>query len=1359
MDHSQILLPEQIREIRKALCLSQEQAGKLLGGGPSAFTKYETGLQKPSASMNSLLRILDVYPDVLSVLTGKPASEPLLKHPTPFDITGDEISSLRPQELDKLLLTLLTAEAELNYLSIRDLKIAENINAPDSGEDGRILWSNGPDNTQFLPGRFCVFQLKAREMYPGDVEKEMCVKGKEKIKPLLRSVIENHGHYIIISTKQCNQLQIKKRNNKILTVLQTNGLGAYKDQVHFMDGGKLTEWVNSNPHIALWVREKLNLRPLGNLITLEHWSSRSEHFGDFVEDPRLIKLVDRINNTAIQPQGVLRVVGLSGIGKSRLCLEALKRISTVNGNYGTLSDYVMYTELYSNGGPEDVIHLVERLSISGGRAIIVVDECPPKIHNKLKRIIQYNNSRITLITLYDEVPEWVNSETIEIEATHIQVIQQIIKNVTGAMDSTDQARIASLSDGFPDVAIRIAKESNMTGHFMDPTDGKLIDQFILGLDTRGGNQLLRSAQLLSVFDQAKLDYNFGHPNQGGNDLSIIAELDERISPDLLYEDIQELIEQKIVKNRGNFVTLQPQPIAIRLAVRRWKRWNESFWDKVLAGNIGHQLNISAAKRLGEMNATDIAKKVVRHVCRINGPFDQDDCFDHSGNVLVLSELAKSNPSSVVECIERRFKSIDDLGKLSDHVRKHLFTALSYIVFHSETFEKGASLLLQLEVARQATDLPDSSKPFAALFSSELGSTQADGQQRLQFLEEIIVDAIEKRNCAYLKCIIDALSEGLKTDWFSRMISSEIQGSRKILEPWSPISHEEWFDYVNKCLIFLGKLAQQTDDVGEKARLEIGNMIPSLVLAGFFETIEKIINDLNVVSDFRMNALRELNVTLEYSSDKIEKQLQHKINILVETLAPTSLQERVQKYLAEYPMREFGEEDQHNNDISEIAPELIEHRSILLEILPKICSGNHFRAYELGESIAQHDQSTELLAPMIDAVTNVHSDSRNYDLLLGYLNGLYVNSPDKVEDFKENAFQSSELSKVAIMICSKIGLKVHDIDLAIDAMINGILSPWDLHHWAKIFVIERVEPEKVTELIDTMIDYSGSSYVLAIAILGRILLHQPSNSSSLEFHDFGPQLDKLVMNLNRWNREKLAIPAQVQNSGIEITMIEYYLEQIVKWMLEGGRRVSDSCKFALQIAQVYVHTDQGHELNAGFSIPNSILIQLLEEFPDIVWQIIGGRIIQDYTFAQRMRFVLGDPYVIKRNHKPPIMCISEDVLLAWCHAHPEHGPSFLAQCVPFLSKDDGEITPFMVRLLNDFGDRNDVRKSVQIHMHPYHWIDSCTGHYKRLVKVFEQLSNHPNPRLRPWAREIKGKLVERLAQEKINDSDRITQGYQ
>jgi HTH-type transcriptional regulator/antitoxin MqsA len=63
-----LLEPEQIRHIRKKLRLSQEAAGLLIGGGPQAFQKYESGDLLPSRAVSSALILLDHDPDALAVL-------------------------------------------------------------------------------------------------------------------------------------------------------------------------------------------------------------------------------------------------------------------------------------------------------------------------------------------------------------------------------------------------------------------------------------------------------------------------------------------------------------------------------------------------------------------------------------------------------------------------------------------------------------------------------------------------------------------------------------------------------------------------------------------------------------------------------------------------------------------------------------------------------------------------------------------------------------------------------------------------------------------------------------------------------------------------------------------------------------------------------------------------------------------------------------------------------------------------------------------------------------------------------------------------------------------------------------------
>ena len=67
-----ILSPSEIRHIRKdVLKLTQEEAGKIFGGGKNGFSRYERGEIKPLPAISNLLKMLERHPEDLAYLINK----------------------------------------------------------------------------------------------------------------------------------------------------------------------------------------------------------------------------------------------------------------------------------------------------------------------------------------------------------------------------------------------------------------------------------------------------------------------------------------------------------------------------------------------------------------------------------------------------------------------------------------------------------------------------------------------------------------------------------------------------------------------------------------------------------------------------------------------------------------------------------------------------------------------------------------------------------------------------------------------------------------------------------------------------------------------------------------------------------------------------------------------------------------------------------------------------------------------------------------------------------------------------------------------------------------------------------------
>ncbi|MGB8296805.1 MAG: type II TA system antitoxin MqsA family protein [Polyangia bacterium] len=78
-DVDQVLGPDEVARVRETLRLSQRRAGEVLGGGPRAFQKYESGKQAVSVPMSNLLRLLARDPARLrEIASARP--RPLARH-------------------------------------------------------------------------------------------------------------------------------------------------------------------------------------------------------------------------------------------------------------------------------------------------------------------------------------------------------------------------------------------------------------------------------------------------------------------------------------------------------------------------------------------------------------------------------------------------------------------------------------------------------------------------------------------------------------------------------------------------------------------------------------------------------------------------------------------------------------------------------------------------------------------------------------------------------------------------------------------------------------------------------------------------------------------------------------------------------------------------------------------------------------------------------------------------------------------------------------------------------------------------------------------------------------------------------
>ena len=262
---------------------------------------------------------------------------------------------------------------------------------------------------------------------------------------------------------------------------------------------------------------------------------------------------------------------------------------------------------------------------------MVVDNCGPESHQVLSAMALHQGSRLSLVTVDNEIPTGtLDGNTLRIEEAPPPVTEGIISHVSSGLPYEDRIRLERFSKGFPEVAVRVGKTWGESRPVAHATDDAFVDAFVLGRSPRDPELLRKSAALLAVFGLVDAG------PQADGQLSEIASLGRGLSLEDLHAAAAQLVDRGVAQRRGRFVTLQPRPVAMKLAERQWKEWGHATWERVLSGDVNPSLKALAAQQLALLNTTEVSQKVVSHVCRPRwflGRFGMDNSVSLRGGLV------------------------------------------------------------------------------------------------------------------------------------------------------------------------------------------------------------------------------------------------------------------------------------------------------------------------------------------------------------------------------------------------------------------------------------------------------------------------------------------------------------------------------------------------------------------------------------------------------------------------------------------------------------------------------------------------------------------------------------------------------
>ncbi|MCS3765546.1 MULTISPECIES: hypothetical protein [Bradyrhizobium] len=712
-----------------------------------------------------------------------------------FEITGDDIADLTDTDLRTLVGRLSEAEMRRQGLSVSAVTYGGNQTAKDGGLDVRVAAPGGSPIHGFIPKPQTAFQVKSQDMPRGDILDEMKPKPAQTLRPSIIELGDLDGAYIIVSSKGSVADTALKDRRAAMAEALTGTTADGKLVLDFYDRHRMATWVREHAGVIPWVREKIgkavpgwkafgswSLAPEGaesSYLFDEHARIRT---GDKDEGDGISAIdgINKIREVLSKPGRVVRLAGLSGVGKTRLA-EALFDPSV--GDAALDPSYAIYTNVADQPNPPPV-GLASDLNANETRAILVIDNCPPELHRTLSDVARAHGSAVSVITIEydirDDQPE--GTDVFRLDTSSIELIEKLVIRRYPDLSQVDGRTIAVFSDGNARVALALASRIEKTERVSELSDEELFKRLF---------QQRHDADpsLLLIAQACSLVYSFeGDTLDGENaELPILGHLIGKTANEV-YQGVAELQRRDLVQARAHWRAVLPHAIANRLAKMALQNIPPARVASLLVDNASERLLRSFSRRLGYLDDSKQAKAIVEGWLAPGGLLRDVGDLNELGRA-IFANIAPVAPEAVLTAIERTV-ALDDLETLNRC--KHFVRLLRSLAYEPAFYELAIAVLTAFAALTPDSEKDsDANRVVASLFYIVLSGTHAPIDMRINAAERLLSSDDEKERAVGL----NAIEAMLKTDHFMSSYDFDF-GARSRDHGYHPANGGEvraWFD--------------------------------------------------------------------------------------------------------------------------------------------------------------------------------------------------------------------------------------------------------------------------------------------------------------------------------------------------------------------------------------------------------------------------------------------------------------------------------------------------------------------------------------------------------------------------------------
>lgn len=1061
----------------------------------------------------------------------------------------------------------------------------------------------------------------------------------------------------------------------------------------------------------------------------------------FITNEKISEVQNSILTASISPS-VIRLLGLSGLGKTRILLETFRPIENDTDSLIT-ANRILYVNCNDYQNHINFSEIISKIKGEKKDAILIVDNCDIYTHKLIVRNLQ----GLSLVTIDSNPEENSNTEGtsyIVIGKNELSdIVTQIVDNNFQNVGEGNIERIKDFSQGIPFMAVLLGESVKKGEQFIGKLDDKDLLDKLLGVKGKEDKHrtILKSCSIFNYFgfyDELSTQTEFIATSTNITSLNG----DENVKVNDFYETCNYYLKREIFEKRGRYIGMRPFPLAMSLA----QEWLDPLTPQRLIAVINEiaglqepdrtSLSKSFAEQMKYLGYNDKAVQIVEKIIGPDSPFDDAEVLNTELGSRLFRSFVEVNPIAVSQNFKRQFlnKSKDELLKI-EAGRRNIVWTLEKLCFDKRTFSDSAKVLLGFAIAENETWANNATSQFLHLFNVHLSGTEADLSERWKIIEWLL----NKEDKAYYDFAIRAMKIGLNFGHASRMGGAEQQGSRRLVDnnpTWKEID-EYWGNILNKLL----EIIKSRNEYAELASEAISNSIRTMFHIGFGKLILPYLKEISELNNNDWDSgLKGLKFARKYEKHSIPEELLEEINSLIELLTKTDFST---KYLTLSSSYHLDNDEKYSSEkvieaIINLADEFVTNEISWEETFPSFYKNQQIYSYHFGKRLSEllKDDKTKInrfIDYSLEVISQIPKEERNFTVLGGFI----VNSGDEIKkEFYSRLFQSSEFSSQLFYFLSIDKSGKEYFDLLFQLIDKKGFDVNSFYAFTYSNALSQLTFEELNSFSEKLFTYGDDGYAVVFDLFADL-----SYGDEAKKNELIPICKKCIIKLG-FNRK------------FKRQLDDYKWTETISFIISDEKE-GDFAKFINKSVIESITWENSYHLDHYIQRVYEILLKVHFNsiWPDLSDALLSSE--ENYIRFYGLKHILGSHIGGVGRSVGVLFDGNIDSIFNWCEDKKPLAPSRLAELIPIFDNNNTDYAkwhPVALRLINEYGDIKEVLSNLSSNMGTYSWTGSIVPFLESKKELFRQLSNHKTDLVKEWATSYLGYLEKDIERERNRDEE-------